>query len=240
MSGGWREPLEAARLVAGKDLRIERRSQVGLRQILPFAMTLVVVFAFALDTLVVRDPTTADARTSGVPVSLVAPGLLWTAVLLSALLAIQRSIGLESDDARDALRLSGLDPAGIFLGKVVAIWLQLAALVALLSVGIVVFYDATLRDPVVLVLSSVLAVTALAATGTLAAAIAGHTGLRDTLMPIVFLPSVLPVLLCSVRAWQGALDGRSAEAWPWVRMLLAIAVIAVGLGIVVYGSLIDE
>jgi hypothetical protein len=38
-----------AALVAGKDLRIERRSRVTTQQIAPFAVLVLVLFAFALD-----------------------------------------------------------------------------------------------------------------------------------------------------------------------------------------------
>ena len=56
-------------------------------------------------------------------------GLFWVAVLFCSLLAIQRAFTIEAaDGGRDALRLSGLDPAGIFLGKAAAIFVQLAAL----------------------------------------------------------------------------------------------------------------
>ena len=41
--------FKEAMLVAGKDLRIERRSRVALAQILPFGGIVVVMFAFALD-----------------------------------------------------------------------------------------------------------------------------------------------------------------------------------------------
>ena len=89
--------LHEAMLVAGKDLRIERRSRVALAQILPFGGIVVVMFAFALD---------AD-RTS-LPVA--APGLFWAAVFLAALLAIGRSFAVEeANTARDGLRLAGVD-----------------------------------------------------------------------------------------------------------------------------------
>ena len=46
-----------ARLVAGKDLRIERRSRVALNQVLPFAGVTMVMFAFALDRSAADDDT---------------------------------------------------------------------------------------------------------------------------------------------------------------------------------------
>ena len=49
------------------------------------------------------------------------------AVLFSTVLAIQRSFAIESGEGtRDGLRLSGIDPAGIFLGKAAAVAVQLA------------------------------------------------------------------------------------------------------------------
>ncbi len=233
----WRD----AALVAMKDLRIERRSQVVLRQILPVAITLIVVFAFALDTLVVRDPNLADARTSGVPVALVVPGLLWVAVLLCAVLAMQRSAGIESaEGSRDALRLSGMDPAAVFLGKAAAVLAEIVVVLVVLTAAAVVLYDTPLRGWALLLSSSVLAVVALSAMGALYAALAGGTAVRETLLPLLLMPAALPVLLASVRAWQAALEGRPEEGWPWVRLLLAVTVIAVGVGVTAYGSLTDE
>ena len=63
-------------------------------------------------------------------------------MLFSGLLALQRSFAVESADGnRDALRLSGLDPAGIFLGKVLAVSVQLLVLEVLLLVGVAVLYS---------------------------------------------------------------------------------------------------
>src|SRR5579872_4476401 len=122
----WRDAL----LVAGKDLRIEARSRVATNQVAPFAVLVLVLFAFALDP----DRGTLKQATAG---------LFWVAVLFSALLAVQRSAAIEAGEGtRDQLRLSGLDPAGIFLGKVAAVTAQLLVLEALLGAGVVILYNA--------------------------------------------------------------------------------------------------
>ena len=108
--------LRDAGLVLEKDLRLELRSRVVAAQVLPFGVLVLVLFAFALDP---------DRRILGEAT----PGLFWLAVLFSTLLALQRSFSVEAaDGVPDALRLSGLDPAGIFLGKVAGIAVQLVAL----------------------------------------------------------------------------------------------------------------
>ena len=83
-----RRPCGVTRvLVAGKDLRIELRSRVVLNQVVPFAVLVLVLFAFALG------PDRA-------PMVQAAPGLFWVAVLFASVLAVQRSFALEAADGR--------------------------------------------------------------------------------------------------------------------------------------------
>ena len=220
----WRD----AALVAGKDLRVEARSRVGINQVVPFALLVLIVFAFALDS----DRDTLIA---------VGPGLFWVTVMFSGLLAIQRSFVIESDDdARDALRLSGLDGAGIFLGKAGAVAAQLVVLEVVLTLGVVVLYGVELRGPVLLLLTCIAATVGLAAAGTVYGIIAAGLRVRDTLLPLLVLPVLAPVLLAAARACEAALAGTPAEGWPWVRLLAVFAVIYTAVGIASFGTLLEE
>jgi heme exporter protein B len=215
-------------LVAGKDLRIERRARVTLQQILPFGAIVLLLFAFALD------PDRGVLRR-------VAPGLFWVAVLLALLLAVSRAFTIETENnARDALRLSGLDPAAIFLGKAAAIAVQLVLLEALLAVGVVLLFDVSLSSIGPLVLATVAATVGLAATGTLYGVLAVGLRMRETLVPVLLLPLVSPVLLGATRAWEAAIDGVPSDAWPWVGVLSVFAVLAVGAGMLAFGPLLEE
>ena len=217
-----------ALLVAGKDLRIERRSRVALQQILPFGGIVVVMFAFALD---------AD-RTS-LPEA--APGLFWAAVLLAALLAIGRSFAVEeSNGARDGLRLSGVDGGAIFVGKAAAIAVELFLLEVVLGAAVVVLYGVTVSGALVLVCASVAATIGLAATGTVYGVLATGLRARDTLVPLLVLPAVTPVMLGGSRAFAAALGGSSSDAWPWVQLLAAFSILAVAAGTMAFGPLLEE
>src|SRR5438094_4967889 len=170
-------------LVAGKDLRIEARSRVATNQVAPFALLVLVLFAFALD------PDRGVLRRA-------APGLFWVAVLFSALLAIQRSFALESaDGARDGLRLSGLDPAGIFLGKLGAVAVEVLALQAVLAAGVAVMFGTRLHGVVLLGATCLAATAGLAAAGTIYGALAAGLRARETLIPLLLLPVLSHVLL---------------------------------------------
>jgi heme exporter protein B len=147
-----------ALLVLGKDLRIELRAKVTLRQVAPFVVTVLVLFAFSLDRVLVRDVNVADSITDSVPVAYVVPGLIWLALLFALLLVVARSVAIEEEDgAGDALRLSGLDPAGIFLGKAAAVAVQLLALEVLLVGGSMLFFQARLAAPALLLSATLLA-----------------------------------------------------------------------------------
>jgi len=221
----WRD----AALVAGKDLRIEARSRVATNQIAPFGVLVLVLFAFALD------PDRGVLQRA-------APGLFWVAVLFASLLAVQRSFAVESaDQARDGLRLSGLDPAGIFLGKAGAVALQLLALELLLGVFVVLLYDAELHQGVILAVTIAAATAGLASAGVVYGMLAAGLRVRETLLPLLLLPVVAPVLLGATRATEAALDiAPAADAWPWVRLLGVFAVIYTTFGVLAFGTLLEE
>jgi heme exporter protein B len=215
-------------LVAGKDLRIEARTRVVVNQVAPFAVLVLLLFAFAFDssTRVLREGT---------------PGLFWIAVLLSGLLAVQRAFSLEAPDGlRDALRLSGLNPAGIFLGKVASVTLQLLVLDLLLLLGVVALYDATLGAPALLVPSVVVATLGLAAVGCLYGVLSVGQRVASTLLPLLMLPALAPLLLCATQAVDAALSGTSGEGWRWLVLLVAFTTSYLGLGAATFGILLDD
>ena len=217
-----------AALVAGKDLRVELRSRVTLQQVAPFAVLVLLLFGIALDP----DRGILQRASSG---------LFWIAVLFCALLAIQRAFAIESaDGGRDALRLSGLDPAGIFLGKVVAIATQLAALEVVLAAGVVLLYGAHVTGVVLLVATCLAATAGLAAAGTLYGVVAAGLRVRDTLLPILLLPVLTPVLIGATRAFDAALGGAPSDGWPWCGLLVAFAVAYLTVGTFAFGTLLEE
>lgn len=217
-----------ALLVAGKDLRIERRSRVALQQIVPFGAIVVMLFAFALDS----DRTLLHQA---------APGLFWAAILLAVLLAIGRSFSIEeANRARDGLRLSGLDGGSIFLGKAAAVAVEMFLLELIVGVAVVVLYDVSVRGVLVLLCAAVAATVGLAATGTVYGVLAGGLRARETLVPLLVLPAVTPVMLGATRSFQAALNGAPSDAWPWIQLLTAFAILAVAAGTVAFGPLLEE
>jgi heme exporter protein B len=217
----WHDAL----LVAGKDLRIEARSRVALWQVLPFAVLVLLLLSFAIGP-------------SATPLRNAAPGIFWIAVLFSTVLAIQRSVAIESGEGtRDGLRLSGIDPAGVFLGKAAAIALQLALLQIVLWAGITFLFDVRVHTVWLAVTASVLATIGLSCAGVLYGALSAGLRVRETLLPLLVLPVLAPVLLAGSKAWQAAVSTSATGGAGWLRILIPFAVIYFAVGIALYGPL---
>ena len=218
--------------VMRKDLRIERNSRILLNQVAPFAAIVMVLFAFALDN-------------EGI-LQRVAPGLVWLAVLFSMLVVIQRSFAVESaDGALDALRVAGVDPAAIFIGKSAALFVQLLALEVLLVLTAVVLYGVTLTTAGVALVACtlVLATVGLSCVGTLYGGLATGARGRETLLPLLVLPVVAPVLIGATRASEAAFGSGGAEVaegWAWLALLGVFAIVFATVGSIAFGPLVDE
>jgi len=221
-----------ARAVAAKDLRIEWRSRVVANQVLPFSGLVMVMFAFALDNDDVLQ------RTAG--------GLVWLATLFSLFILVQRTFAVETyDGALDSLRVAGVNPQGIFIGKSVALFIQLLILESVLFVAAVVLYRVNVNGSgVVLLVTCVLCATAgLAFVGTLYGGLTAGARGRETLLPLLLLPVVAPVLICATRATESAFRSGGVtvgEGWPWVGVLAVFAAVFGLGGLLSFGSLIEE
>ncbi len=220
--------LRDARIVAGKDLRLEARSRVAVNQVLPFVLAVVLLFGFALDA----DTALLRRATSG---------LFWVTVLFSAVIIVQRSFAIERHDGiNDALRLSGLSAGGIFLGKAASLFCQLVIIELVLGLCVIVFYDVTPSGAGLLIVTTLAATLGIAAAGSLYGPLAAGLRNRDTLLPLLLLPVLAPVLLAASRAFETALGRGVGGGWQWAAMLGIFAVVYLTLGVAVWGPLLEE
>ena len=123
---------------------------------------------------------------------------------------------------RDGLRLSGIDPAGIFLGKAAAVGLQLLVLQIVLWAGVTFLFNVRVHVVWLAIVTSLLATVGLACAGVLYGALSAGLRVRDTLLPLLVLPVLAPVLLAGSKAWQAALDGNASSGAEWLRILIPV------------------
>ena len=166
-----------------KDILLELRSRDTVPAMLLFVVSTLVVFHFALPS---------DSS------DLAAGGLLWVAIVFTALLGLTRAFAAEREQRLlDGLVLAPCDRSAIWLAKGASVmaFLLLAEAVALPAFAL--FFapvDATL------VVAVLLADVGIAAVGTLLAAMAAASRARELLLPLLFLPLAIPVIVGGVGA----------------------------------------
>ena len=224
--------LGIARMIARKDLKVEWRGRVLVNQVLPFAALVMVMFAFALD----GDDLLQRA----------ASGLAWMATVLSMFVVISRSFLVDTEDgALDAMRTAGLDMRGVYVGKSVALFLQLLVLnIVLIALSLLLYHvSLTFESAVLLVAIVVCATAGLAFVGVLYGGLAALSKGRETLLPLLVLPVVAPIVIGAARATESAYGTGGAqvgEGWPWVGLLLVFAVAFAIAGLLSFPALIEE
>jgi heme exporter protein B len=170
-----------AAVLARKDMLLELRGRETLPAMVLFVVAGLVVFHFAVPT--------EDSEAVGA-------GLLWVVILFTAMLALVRAFVAEREQRlMDGLLLAPCDRSAIWLGKSLAVlvFLVLTELVALPAFAI--FFGGLGWTTVAGVL---LANIGIVAVGTLLAAMASVTRSRELLLPLLFLPLAIPIVVGGV------------------------------------------
>lgn len=169
--------------LARKDLLLELRARDTLPAMLLFVISTLVVFHFVLP---------------GDSSELAATGLLWVAIVFTALLGLSRTFAAEREHGViDGLVLAPSDRSAIWLGKTLSLlaFLMLAEVLALPAFAL---FFGDVDWP--LVAGVALANVGIAAVGTLLAAVAAASRARELLLPLLFLPLAIPIVIGGVGA----------------------------------------
>jgi heme exporter protein B len=169
--------------LARKDLLLELRARDTLPAMLLFVLSTLVIFHFVLP---------------GDSSDLAAAGLLWVAIVFTSLLGLARAFAAEREQGViDGLVLAPSDRSAIWFGKAISVlvFLGLAEVVAVPAFAL--FFR-----PVgwTMIAGIVLADLGIAAVGTLLAAMAAASRARELLLPLLFLPLAIPIVVGGVGA----------------------------------------
>ncbi|HZA34283.1 MAG TPA: heme exporter protein CcmB [Vicinamibacterales bacterium] len=223
--------MRTAWLVMQKDLTIEIRSREIVSTTVFFALSCVLVFAFAL----VKDGrTVVDA----------AAGILWIAIAFSGTLALGRTFERERyTDTLRALMLAPADRPAIYVGKLLAIVSMIFATEALLVPLVALLFQAGLfAAPMLLGAILLTGTLGFAAVGTLFAAMLVRARSRDVLLPVLLYPITIPVIIGGVRGTVALLGDPPdvAMAQFWIGLLLFFDVVFIVLSLWTFEPLMTE
>ncbi|MDQ6803283.1 MAG: heme exporter protein CcmB [Acidobacteriota bacterium] len=193
-----------------KELLLQWRTRAQAVAVFVFGATALLLFSFAVG------PNAAALRQH-------AAGFLWLGLLLSSTLTLSEGFHAEMENrALEGLLLLPVSPRALYYGKALANAIQLLLLGIALVPVMVVLYDAgTTRIPTILLII-VLGSAGISAPGTLYSAMTSQARARQTLLPLLLFPLIVPVLLASVKATSLAILGDPMEQGPaWVALLIA-------------------
>ena len=177
--------------LARKDFLLELRARDTLPAMLLFVIATFVVFHFAL-------PSGSSDLASN--------GLLWVAILFTALLGLGRAFVPEREQGvLDGLVLAPCDRSAIWLAKSLAVLGFLAAVEVVALPAFAIFFSGIDGTTVAAV---ALADLGICAVWTFLAAMAAAGRARELLLPLLFLPLAIPIVVGGVGASVVADGGR--------------------------------
>lgn len=210
-----------------KDLRAELRSRDLVGAMGLFALLSVLIFSFALELDNI-------ARQS------VVTGVLWVTIVFSSILGLNRSLAQEQDQGNMyAMLLAPIDRNAIYFGKMVGNFLFTVIIGLILLPVMTVLYNITLTQ-LELVATLIFGVLGISIVGTLLATMTVQTRARETLLPIVMLPIILPILIAVIRASSGIISGNTTDSWTsWLQLVIFIDVIYATLSFLLFAYIIE-
>lgn len=212
-----------------KELLLQWRSRSQLMAVFVFGAASLLLFSFAIG------PDAGALRTFSA-------GFLWIGLLLSSTLTLSESFHAEMENrALEGLLLLPSDPRALYYGKAIANWLQLALLGIALVPVMVVLYDAGTTSLLKLLLVIILGTAGLSAPGTLYAAMTAQIRAKQTLLPLLLFPLIVPALLASVKATSFAILGDPMQqSNNWLALLGAFDLIYWSLCGLLYEKVVEE
>jgi heme exporter protein B len=226
-------PVVAA--IVRKDVRTEVRTRQMISSMFVFAVLVLLVFNFTLFLDQVR------ALELG-------PGILWVAFVFAATLGLNRSFAIEGENrCLSGLMLAPAPRSAIYFGKLLSNVLFMVAMEIFVLPLFVVFFNLSLWEILapselatffsVLVLGTV----GYAAVGTILAAVAANTTMREVLLPVLLFPVSVPIVIGAAESTSLLFDENPLTTpWVWIRVLLVFTLVFLIVSWLTFEYVIEE
>lgn len=214
--------------VLNKDLRSEVRTRYGITTLALFVVTVVSLLAYATAEEPLAKPIIA--------------GVIWILMFFTAMSGLGR--GFMSEEERGTslyLRLSA-PTSSVYWGKLAGnLVFSLLSNLALILLFLILMPLVQVGSFGLLLLTVVLGSCGLATIVTITSAIVAKAGSRNSLLPVLSFPLLLPLVMPGIQATLYALAGLGiAEAWGEISVMIAHTGIVAVVSWLVFGVLWEE
>jgi len=220
----WRKVI----VITWKDALSEMRTREIVFSVLVFTFLVIVIFNFAFS---------ASQET----IALVAPGIIWVTFAFAGVLSLNRSFIMEKEEGcLEGLMICPISREVIYVGKMLGSLLFMLIIEAIaLPIFAFLFNLPVLSLQIVAI--TVLTTVGFVAVGTLFSALAVNTKAREMVLPILFLPIIVPIIISAVKASGLALSG---ESWSglasWLQIIVAFDVVFLVASFLTFAFIIEE
>ena len=222
--------LRVVSAIFAKDLRVEWRHRETLASMCVFGLLVVFLFNFSFEPA--REETLR-----------LLPGILWVTFGFSGILGFNRSFAAERENGCiEALCVAPVDPGLIYLGKVLANLLFVIIAEFVIVGAVSLWYNFSFFPSMKwLAIICFLGTLGYVAVGTIFAAVASNTRMREVMLPVLQFPVAIPVFIGGIEATTGALRGEAvAEYASWIRLLAGFSIVFLVLSFLLFEYVLEE
>ena len=211
-----------------KDLLLELKSKDVIISIVSFALLALVIFNFAFGS-------------SSQLASLIAPGAIWVSITFAGVIGLNRLFVIEHDQGSIVgLLLTPVSRDSIYFGKMLSMFVFLTISEIILLPIYAILFNTSITHPIFLLIV-VLGTIGFASLGTLFSAMAVNTRSREIMLPVMFLPIVMPILIGSVVASANILDGGGwSDAARGIHIIIVFDVLSLVVSPLLFEQIMQE
>jgi len=223
-----KEFFGAVKTILWKDLSLELKSKDVIISIISFALLALVIFNFAFGS----SPQLA---------SLIAPGAIWVSITFAGVIGLNRLFVIEHDQGNIVgLLLTPVSRESIYFGKMLSMFIFMTISELVLLPIYAILFNTPILHPILLLIV-VLGTIGFASLGTLFSAMAVNTRSREIMLPVMFLPIVMPILIGSVVASGNILDGGGwSDAARGIHIIIVFDVLSLVVSPILFEQIIQE
>ena len=216
--------------ILAKDLKTEWRAREVFTSMFVFTVLVVVVFQFTIGSnpALIRE---------------VAAGVLWVALLFATVIGLQRAVQMEGEeDCLQGVLLAVQDRSALFLAKALANMIYLVVVSGCILPLFALWFrvDLTASLPALGVIL-VLGIVGLSVLGTLFSLIVLNIRMREVMLPLLFLPVSVPLLIAAVYATGDLIDGRTlADVRDYLILMGVFDVVFLVLALLIFDYVVEE
>ena len=222
--------VRQAGAILAKDLKTEWRAREVFTSMFVFTVLVVVVFQFTIGSnpALIRE---------------VAAGVLWVALLFATVIGLQRAVHMEGEeDCLQGVLLAVQDRSALFLAKALANMIYLVVVSGCILPLFALWFrvDLTASLPALGVILG-LGIVGLSVLGTLFSLIVLNIRMREVMLPLLFLPVSVPLLIAAVYATDDLIDGRTlAEVRDYIILMGVFDVVFLVLALLIFDYVVEE